>query len=88
MNEFLQISPIIIALVALGVSIWSWHKSRAIYDIAKYKFPKSVGDSKTDEDRRHEEALREKLKSGKWQILQIYEQSANTLMVVIGKVKK
>ena len=89
MNDFLlQISSIIIALLALGISIWSWHKSRAIYDIAKYKFPKSVGNSKTDEDIRHEEALREKLKTGKWQILHIYEQSANTLIVVIGKVKK
>ena len=70
------------------VSTKAWYKSRAIYDIAKYKFPKHVGDSKTKDDIRHEEALREKLKTGKWQILHIYEQSVNTLMIVIGKVKK
>ena len=82
------IIAVAISLSALIVSIQAWHKSRAIYDIAKYKFPKNVGDSKTEDDIRHEKALQEKLKTGKWQILHIYEQSANNLMVVLGKVKK
>ncbi|MDZ7798672.1 MAG: hypothetical protein U5L76_03585 [Patescibacteria group bacterium] len=83
-----EIIAVAISLSALIVSIQAWHKSRAIYDIVKYKFPKNVGDSKTADDIRHEKALQDKLKTGKWQILHIYEQSANTLMIVLGKVKK
>lgn len=83
-----EIIAVIVSLAALFVSIQAWHRSRAIYDIAKYKFPKRVGNSKTEDDIRREGALREKLKTGKWQILHVYEQSANTLMIVLGKVKK
>lgn len=78
----------IFSLVAVVVSITSWYKSRAIYDIEKYKFPKNVGDSKTDEDKLHEKAIKEKLKTGNWQILHIYERNNNELMIVIGKIKK
>jgi len=83
-----EIIAVVFSVIALFVSIQTWHKSRAIYDVAKYKFPKSVGDSKTEDDIRHEKALQDKLKTGKWQILHIYEQSANTLMIVLGRVKK
>lgn len=83
-----EMAAVVMSLAALIVSVQAWHRSRAIYDIAKYKFPKNVGDSKTDDDKRLEQALRDKLKTGKWQILHIYEQSANTLMIVLGKVKK
>lgn len=76
------------SLIAIIISIVSWHKSRAIYDIKKYKFPKSVGDSKTDEDLKHEKAIKEILGTGKWQILHIYERNNNELMIVVGKIKK
>lgn len=78
----------ILSLIAVVISIISWYKSRAIYDIEKFKFPKRVGDSKTQDDIKHEEALKEKLKTGSWQILHIYERNNDELMVVIGKVKK
>lgn len=84
----IDIFSIIFSLVAIIISVYSWHKSRAIYDIEKYKFPKNVGDSKTSEDLNHEEALKEKLKTGEWQILHIYERNDNELMIVIGKIKK
>lgn len=48
-----EIIAVAISLAALIVSIQAWHKSRAIYGIAKYKFPKNVGDSKTEDDIRH-----------------------------------
>lgn len=76
------------SLVAVVVSIASWYKSRAIYDIEKFKFPKRVGKSKTSDDIRLEEALKNKLKTGNWQILHIYDKSNDELMIVIGKVKR
>ncbi len=84
----LDIITLIFSLVAIILSIYSWHKSRVIYDIEKYKFPKNVGDSKTEEDLRHEKKLKEKLKSGKWQIVHVYERNSDELMIVVGKVKK
>lgn len=84
----IEILTSILSVFAIIISIYSWHKSRAIYDIEKYKFPKNVGDSKTDEDKRHEKAIKEKLKTGNWQILHIYEKNNNELMIVIGKIKK
>ena len=84
----IEILTIILSIIAIVISVYSWHKSRAIYDIEKYKFPKNVGDSKTDEDKRHEKAIKEKLKTGSWQILHIYERNANELMIVIGKIRK
>lgn len=83
----IELLTIILSIIAIIISVYSWHKSRAIYDIEKYKFPKNVGDSKTDEDRGHENAIKEKLKTGNWQILHIYERNANELMIVIGKIK-
>ena len=83
-----EIIAIILSGGALFVSKQAWHRSRAIYDIAKYKFPKQIGDSKTENDKRLENALRKKLRTGKWQVMHIYEKSANTLMIVIGKVRK
>jgi hypothetical protein len=94
MIEFIsQYWPEIIAIFlsggALFVSIQAWHKSRVIYDIARYKISKhSVGDSKTKEDLRHEKALKNALQTGKWEILHIYEKSDNTLIFVLGKIKK
>lgn len=84
----LDIITLVFSLIAIILSVYSWHKSRVIYDIEKYKFPKNVGDSKSEEDLRHEKELKEKLKSGKWQIAHIYERNSNELMVVVGKVKK
>jgi len=79
---------LILSVFAIVISVISWYKSRAIYDIEKYKFPKNVGDSKTSEDLNHEKALKEKLNTGKWQILHIYERNNNELMIIIGKIKK
>jgi hypothetical protein len=84
----IDIFSIIFSLIAVIISVYSWHKSRAIYDIEKYKFPKKVGDSKTNEDLEHEKAIKEKLKTGEWQILHIYERNNDELVVVIGKIKK
>lgn len=90
---WLSILAIIISVIAIFISTLGWHKSRAIYDIEKYKFPKRVGDSKTVEDKRHENALKEKLKKGKWQILHICENlnsenMSSDLIIVVGKNKK
>lgn len=52
----------IFSLIAVVISIASWYKSRAIYDIEKYKFPKRVGNSKTNEDLNHEKILKKNLK--------------------------
>ncbi|MBI2410395.1 MAG: hypothetical protein HYV32_00670 [Candidatus Kerfeldbacteria bacterium] len=88
MSDTISAFGIILSLVAIGISVYSWHKSRVIYDIEKFKFPKRVGDSKTDNDQRLEKALKEKLKSGTWQILHIYDCNEEELMVVIGKTKR
>lgn len=92
-NLWLPGIAIIISIVAILISVFSWHKSRAIYDIKKFKFPKRVGDSKTEEDKKHEVALREELETGNWQILHIYENNdprnqGSELMIVIGRNKK
>lgn len=79
---------IIIAVLAIIIAMISWRKSRSIYDIEKFKFPKKVGDSKTQTDRDHENALKKKLKSGEWQILHIYDYNSEELMIVIGKIKE
>jgi hypothetical protein len=84
----IEILTIILSIFAIVISVYSWHKSRAIYDIEKYKFPKNVGDSKTDKDKRHEKAIKEKLQTGNWLILHIYERNATELMLVLGKIKK
>ncbi len=84
----IEILPILLSVIAIVISVYSRQKSRAIYDIEKYKFPKNVGSSKTDEDIKHEKAIKEKLKTGNWQILHIYERNINELMVIIGKIKK
>ncbi len=84
----IEILTILFSVIAIIISVYSWQKSRAIYDIEKYKFPKNVGDSKTNEDIKHEKVIKEKLKTGNWQILHIYERNANELIVVIGKIKK
>lgn len=90
MIEILTMLFSVIAIITSAVTAYfSWYKSRAIYDIEKYKFPKNVGDSKTDEDKKHEQTLKEKLKIGNWQILYVYERNVNNeLMIVIGKIKK
>ena len=75
-------------MIALIIAMLSWHKSRAIYDIEKYKFPKRVGDSKTQTDKDHESAFKEKLKSGDWQILHTYDYNNEELMIVVGKIKE
>lgn len=79
---------IFISILALIIAMFSWHKSRAIYSIEKYKFPKKVGNSKTENDKNHEKALMDKLKSGRWQILHIYDYNNDELMIVIGKTKE
>jgi len=83
-----NIISLVFAFAALVIAISSWHKSRATYDIKKYKFPKRVGEGKTISDKKHEDALRAELESGKWEILHIYEYSHDELMIVIGKTKK
>ncbi|PJE59726.1 MAG: hypothetical protein COU85_02055 [Candidatus Portnoybacteria bacterium CG10_big_fil_rev_8_21_14_0_10_44_7] len=94
MELVLSIIAISISIIAIIVSAKGWHKSRAIYDIEKFKFPKRVGNSKTDEDKRLESALRNKLKTGQWQILHIYENvnprsnEVLGLIVIIGKNTK
>ncbi len=94
MDIILSIIAILISAVAIVISVTGWHKSRAIYDIEKFKFPKRVGDEKTQGDIEHESALKEKLKTGQWQILHIYENvnprtgETTELMVVIGKNSK
>jgi len=86
--NILGVIAIIISGIALYVSWQAWHKSRAVYDIEKYKFPKRVGNSKTNEDKRKEAALKGRLKTGKWQISYIYERSDDELMIIITKLKK
>ena len=44
MQYWQEIIAIILSGGALFVSKQAYHKSRAIYDIAKYKFPKQIGD--------------------------------------------
>jgi len=79
---------LLIAIIALVISYYSWHKARATYDIKKYKFPKKVGESKSDKDRQDEASLKKELESGKWEILHIYDYNDDQLMIIIGKTKK
>lgn len=87
-QNWLDITAVGLAAAALVISIQAWHKSRAVYDISRYKISRHVGDSKDAEDLRHEKALRQALQTGNWQILHIYEQPENTLMFVLGRIKK
>lgn len=74
--------------LAVYFGLKSWSKSRSVYQLEKYKFPKNVGDSKDAGDIRHEKVLNEKLSSGNYQIEHIYDKDNRELMVVLGKINK
>lgn len=74
--------------LAMYFGIKSWSNTRSIYWLEKYKFPKAVGNSKTPNEIRVESVLNNKLKSGKYQIVHVYETSSNILMVIVGRIKK
>ena len=73
--------------LAVYFGLKTWSKSRSVYKLEKYKFPKNVGDSKDVGDLRHEKALNEKLSTGEYQIEHIYDKDDRELMIVLGRVK-
>jgi hypothetical protein len=93
-NDFLKVSMIdivtlIVSLIAIVVSIVSWYKSRAIYDIQRYKIPKTMGNSMTEDEKEHIQALQDVLSTGKWAILDIYDdRDSKWKIFVIQKLKK
>lgn len=52
--------------LAIFFGFKTWQKSRAVYRLEKYKFPKNVGESKDAGDIRHEKILNEKLSTGEY----------------------
>lgn len=91
-NNWFNITSSISILVNIFLVIYfalkSWSRNRATYKLEKYKFPKNVGKSKTDDDKQHEKVLEDKLKTGNYQIEYIYERNEKELMIVVGKLKK
>lgn len=92
LSHSLGLLAIVVSLISVGITAYfawhSWHRSRSIYELKKYKFPKRVGESKTEVDKKHEKALNGKLKSGIWTVLYTYEHSDQELIIIIGKTKK
>lgn len=91
LNWLLNNAPaIIVSIVALVISIKSWHKSRVFYDLERYVIGGSAGNV-TDQLN----LVKEKLNTGKYTILDTFEETysgggdgRNRVYILIGKIKK
>ena len=86
MEKFLPYVPLILAVIALVVSIKAWHKSRAIYGVERSVIRQYRGD-RTDMDI-NEKDLNQKLNSGDYTILAIMERKAGKdWEILTGRIK-
>lgn len=89
MRYWLEIISIILAVIALFISIKAWHKSRAIYGIERTTLRQTRG---RQDDPIVQERLQEintKLTSGKYTILNIISREADgDFEIIFGKIKK
>jgi hypothetical protein len=86
LNYLLDNGPaLIISITALVISVRSWHKSRVFYDIEVYKIGGVAWVPELSN-------VKEKLNTGKYTILNTYEETypnnKNTIFMVMGKIKK
>lgn len=91
--EIIALTISIVALVvSAAIAIYSWQKSRAIYDVQRMKFAFDPGLSRTDDEVRHDEEFRKLLHTGKWTIITSYDlgkkDKEHYNCFVLGKVKK
>ena len=92
MKEFLfkywpEIATLVIAIIALVVSIKAWRKSRAIYGIERSVIRQYTG--KHDDLYKSEDILNEKLSSGNYTILAVLERtkSDSDWEVLLGRIE-
>lgn len=90
--NYSDLLPILAIIVTVIVAIYSWSKSRVIYDIQRMKFAHKPGDQRTTAEKEQDEELRKMLNSGKWTMLFHYDLGPITNehcnCIVLGKVKK
>lgn len=78
MDEILGWAALVSSIIALGISISSWHKSRAVYEVI----------IKDDRPGNFEE-LNKLLASGEYTLLQVKQDTSNVLrtIYVLGRIK-
>jgi FtsZ-interacting cell division protein ZipA len=77
----LQIISIVVAIVALIVSTWSWRRSRNIYGIEHHAYYFS------DDNYPKNKELKEKLDSGNYTVLHT-NLDGSYILVTLGQIKK
>ncbi len=84
-----NLPTIILSSVALIISVRSWYKTRIFYDLDIYPIAGSAGG--TPNTIGQLKIIREKLNTGKYTILDTFEETGdgrNRVSIIIGKVKK
>ncbi len=77
MNLLEDFLPVILPVIAIGISILAWHKNRAVYEII------------IEDDKLGHEKINKLLKTGKYTILHVKQDGLNILRTVyiLGKIK-
>ena len=76
--DFSDLIAVLALMVSVIVAIYSWSKSRVIYDIKRMKCAHKPGERGTDKEKTYDEELRKLLNTGKWTILYHYDLSPIT----------
>jgi len=81
---------LVISVVALVISIKSWYKTRVFYDLEVYTIAGSAGNAISQLN-----AVKEKLNTGKYTIVNTFEETyqsggvgRNKVNILIGKIKE
>lgn len=80
---------IILSSAALIISVRSWYKTRIFYDLDIYPIAGTAGGTPNTADQL--KIIKEKLNTGKYTILDTFEETGygrNRVSILIGKVKK
>ena len=80
-----NLPTIILSVLALIVSVRSWYKTRAYYDLDMYQITGYGSEGNLNK-------IKEKLNTGKYTIVNTSEEThpgnRNTLYILLGKIKK
>lgn len=85
-SDWLSVGAIALSVVAILVSIKSWHKSRAIYGLEELVLRRANG-SRDDEARGIEE-ISKKLQTGRYTIQGIQDRVDGDWAVILARIKK
>lgn len=84
-----NLATIILSTAALIISVRSWYKTRIFYDLDIYPIAGTAGGTPNTVDQL--KIIKEKLNTGKYTILDTFEETGygrNRVSILIGKVKK